>query len=84
MEIILELLFEFIVEGSIGAVGDKKVPLILRVLAAIFLIVIFGGLIAVLTIIGIRDKSWVSLVIAGIVAVIVFLAVIKTVRKHRR
>jgi hypothetical protein len=31
-----------IVEGSIGAVGDKKVPLPLRILAAVFIIAVFG------------------------------------------
>ncbi len=45
MEIIFDILFELIVEGSMGAVGDKKVPLPLRILAAVFLIVIFGGLV---------------------------------------
>lgn len=84
MELILEILFELIVEGSVGAVGDKKVPMVVRVLAASFLILIFGGLIALFIVIGINDQSWVAFVFAGLIAVIVFLAVMTTVKKHRK
>ena len=41
MELIFDILFELIVEGTIGAVGDKKVPLALRILAAVFLVLVF-------------------------------------------
>ena len=35
MELIFDILFDLIVEGSIGAVGDKKVPLALRIAASV-------------------------------------------------
>ena len=84
MEIILDILFDLIVEGSIGAVGDKKVPLALRILAAVFLTVIFGGLVGVLIYIGIDEKNWIILIIGVVIALAVIGAVWQTVRKHRK
>lgn len=84
MEIILDILFDLIVEGSIGAVGDKKVPLALRILATVFLTVIFGGLVGVLVYIGIDEKNWIILIIGVVIALAVIGAVWQTVRKHRK
>lgn len=84
MEIILDILFDLIVEGSIGAVGDKKVPLALRILAVVFLTVIFGGLVGVLVYIGIDEKNWIILIIGVVIALAVIGAVWQTVRKHRK
>ena len=84
MEIILDIIFELIVDGSIGAVGDKKVPLPLRIIAAVFLIVIFGGLVGVLVYIGIDEKNWIILIIGVVIALAVIGAVWQTVRKHRK
>ena len=84
MEIILDILFDLIIEGSIGAVGDKKVPLALRILAAVFLTVIFGGLVGVLVYIGIDEKNWIILIIGVVIALAVIGAVWQTVRKHRK
>ena len=84
MEIILDILFDLIVEGSIGAVGDKKVPLAVRILAAVFLTVIFGGLVGVLVYIGIDEKNWIILIIGVVIALAVIGAVWQTVRKHRK
>ena len=84
MEIILDILFELIIEGSIGAVGDKKVPLPLRILAAVILVVIFGGLVGVLIYIGIDEKNWIIVICGVVVAIAVIGAVWQTVRKHRK
>ena len=84
MEIILDILFELIIEGSIGAVGDKKVPLLLRILAAVILVVVFGGLVGVLIYIGIDEKNWIILACGVVVAFVVAGAVWQTVRKHRK
>ena len=70
MELIFEILFDLIVEGSVEALGEKKVPLVLRILAALFLIVVFGGLVGVLLFIGISDKNW---IVAGIGVLIAFM-----------
>ncbi|MBR4344007.1 MAG: hypothetical protein IKP88_15140 [Lachnospiraceae bacterium] len=84
MEIILEIIFEFIVEGSMGAVGDKKVPLAIRIVAAAVLIIIFGGLVGALLYIGISEKNWVVLALGVVIAIFVVIAIIQTVRKHRK
>ena len=83
MELIFDILFDIIVEGSIGAVGDKKVPLLLRILAAILLIAVFGTLIVVGLYIGIKEKDWIGFAIAGLIVAIVLGAVWKTVKRHR-
>lgn len=83
MELIFDILFELIVEGTIGAVGDKKVPLALRILAAVFLVLVFGGLITVCVYIGISEKDWIGFALAGVVTVIIVAAVWKTVKRHR-
>ncbi len=83
MEIILEILFELIVEGSIGAVGDKKIPVPIRILAAVFLLLLFGAVVGTLIYIGISEGSWIAIV-AGIAIVLITVFVIwRTVRKHR-
>ena len=84
MELILEILFDLIVEGSVEAVGEKKVPLVLRILAAIVLIVVFGGLVVVLLYIGISEKNWIVAVLGVGIALMIGLAVLRTVKKHRR
>jgi hypothetical protein len=84
MELILEILFDLIVEGSVEAVGEKKVPLVLRILAALVLIVVFGGLVGVLLYIGISEKNWIVTAFGAIIAVFIGTAVWKTVKKHRR
>ncbi len=84
MELIFEILFDLIVEGSVEALGEKKVPLVLRILAALFLIVVFGGLVGVLLFIGISDKNWIIAGIGVLIAFMVGLDVWKTVKKRRR
>ena len=84
MELILDILFEIIVDGTIGAVGDKKVPLPLRIIAAVVLILIFGTVIVACLYIGISEKNWIGFAIAGLVAVIVVADVLPTMKRHRK
>ena len=84
MELILEILFDLIVEGSLESVGEKKVPLVLRILAAAVLIVVFGGLVGALLYIGISEKNWIVAVLGVVIALMIGLAVLRTVKKHRR
>ena len=84
MELILEILFDLIVEGSLEAVGEKKVPLVLRILAAAVLLVVFGGLVGVLLYLGISEKNWIVAALGVVIALMIGLAVWKTVKKHRR
>ncbi len=84
MEIILEILFDLIVDGSLEAVGEKKVPLFLRILAAIILFVVFGGLVGVLLYIGISDKNWIIIIFGVLIAAFEVTGIWKTVKKHRK
>ena len=83
MEIILEILFELIVEGSIGAVGDKKIPVPIRILAAVFLLLLFGAVVGALIYIGISEGSWIAVAAGIAIALITVFAIWRTVRKHR-
>ena len=59
MELLFELLFEFFVDGSVEALGNKKVPKPLRFVALIFLIVVLGGISALCIFSGIVEKNWI-------------------------
>lgn len=83
MEIIFEILFEIIVDGSLNTVSDKKIPLPLRILAAIVLLIVYGGLVYLCLFWGIHNKSFI-LMIVGLGLLIFFsLAFIKTYKNHR-
>ena len=43
MEFLFEFIFEIIVEGAIGAVSEKRVPMPIRIIAAVFVAALFGG-----------------------------------------
>ena len=83
MDIIFGIFFELIVECSMGAVGDKKVAMPVRVLAALFLTLFFGGLVVVFVCIGISENEPVILFIGFVIALLVILAIFRTVKKHR-
>lgn len=83
MEIILEILFELIVEGSIGAVGDKKIPIPIRISAAVFLLLLFGAVVGAFIYIGISEGSWIAVAAGIAIALITVFAIWRTVRKHR-
>lgn len=53
MEFLFELFFEVIVEGAIAATSEKRVPIPLRILAAIFLVALFGGVLFLIIFTGI-------------------------------
>lgn len=84
MEIIFEIIFEIIVDGSLNAVSDKKIPLILRILSAIVLLTVYGGLVGLCLFWGIQNKSAI-LIAVGLGLLIFFgLAFIKTYKSHRK
>lgn len=56
MEFILEILFELILEGSIEFGGDKKVPLIVRIILMSIFGLIYAGLIGIIAMVGI--SAW--------------------------
>ena len=83
MDFIFDIIFELILEGSFGAVEDRKVPMALRVLAATVLILIFGGIIGGLIVSGIIEKNYVSIAIGAVIAISIVAVVANTVKKRR-
>lgn len=53
MEFLFEFVFEFIVEGAIAAATERRVPMPLRILAAVFVVGLFGGVLFLIIFTGI-------------------------------
>lgn len=85
-EIIFEIIFEVVLEGSLELSMTKsiKVPLLLRILAVLFICVIFGGLCAVLFLAGIKNKQPLLVGIAIFIFVMMIVAFITKYREYRR
>lgn len=83
MEMIFEILFEIIIDGSLQAVSDKKVPLILRILSAAVLLIVYGGLVGFCLFLGVHDKN-ILFVILGIGLLLFFGYGFIKVRRNRR
>ena len=83
MEILFEIVFEIIVDGSLKTSTNKKVPLWIRIIAGIVLIAVYGGSAGALMYIGIRNKDWILLVI-GIALLVFFVFGFRKVYKKYR
>ena len=82
MGIIFEIIFELIIEGSAEAVGHKKVPMALRILAGVILAAIYGGIVFFLLYIGITEKNWIVVILGVFVGAAFGFYIVKTIRKH--
>ena len=69
MDLILEFLLDLLLEGSVGAISEKRVPLPIRILAAIILAVAYVGLIVFITYTAISDGSWYLLLVSLVLLV---------------
>ncbi|MBQ6550260.1 MAG: hypothetical protein IJL78_02500 [Lachnospiraceae bacterium] len=83
MGMIFEILFELIVDGSVEALGDKKVPAVVRVLAALVLIVGLGGLVGLVIIYGIADQNWLMAGLGAALGAFFLFGILRTVKKRR-
>ena len=54
LEFAFEILFEFIVEGSLEIGTSKKVPMLVRIIALLGFVVVYGGFIGLLLIYGLQ------------------------------
>lgn len=72
MELIFEMLFEFLIEGCFGAATSKKIPLVFRIIVATILIAVYGGLVGFCFFQGIKAKS-IAFLFVGI-ALLLFIA----------
>ena len=71
MEILFEIIFEIIVDGALEAASSRRVPLPFRILAALVIVGLFGGVIFLIVFTGVICLSSEDNLIA--VAVILFL-----------
>lgn len=76
MDFVLEILFEIILEGCIEITEEKNVPLIFRILCAVILVLVYGGMVGILLYVGISNKSLLLLFIAVFVASIIPIALV--------
>ena len=83
MGMIFEILFELIVDGSVEALGEKKVPVVVRVLAALVLIVVLGGLVGLVIIYGIVDQNWLMTGLGAALGAFFLFWILRTVKKRR-
>ena len=81
---LFEILFEIIVEGSLEASRDKKIPLWIRIIAGIVLIAVYGGLVGFLIYEGIRSMNRILSVIGIALLVFFVFGFWKVFKKHRR
>lgn len=84
MDFIFEILFELILEGCIEVAGEKKVPIVLRVLCAVVLGVFYLGLVGVFFYAAIKNQSAALCFIAAFVALLVLAAVAVKYRKWKK
>ena len=86
MGIVFEILFEIIVEGALDASLSRKVPLWVRIIAALLLIFVYGGLVGLIIYSAISSKNWI-LFGAGILLLLFlsfgFYKIIKKRKKER-
>ncbi len=86
MDELFELLFELIVEGSIEAASNKRVPVWLRAIAVLILGGGYFGLLLIsifVAVTGVQDKDTV-LILVGIGMVLLFIVVgFKLIRRIR-
>ena len=83
MDMILEFLFEIIIDGSLELVTHKKVPLIIRIFAGILVLAVYGGLIGLCFFFGIQNSQPILIVIGIIILLLTFLAINKKVKERR-
>lgn len=84
MEFVIELIFEIIIEGSMEIWSEKKLPMPLRILAAIIFLVFYLGFVGVFLFMGYNamiDHDIVAAVLFFAVGFGILIAVIYLIRK---
>lgn len=87
MEILLEILFEFIFDGSIEIFGNRTVPMPLRILALAVFLLIGGGTVVLLLLIAIslcRNHNMAFGVLIILLDLLMFCSVVYSIRKRIR
>ncbi len=83
MDIVFDIIFELIVDGSVEAVGNKQVPMAVRVIAAIILLAFFGGIIGFCIFLGIHDRNWITLVLGALIMIVTIYQIIRLYNRYK-
>lgn len=84
MDFILEFLMTLILEGSLEALIEKKIPIFVRVVMAILLLGFYLGFVGILFYIGIKDSSGIIIGIAVFVGLLTAGAAVKKYKEIKR
>ena len=84
MEYVIEFLFELIFEGCLEAVGEKKVPLIIRILCAAVLLLVFVGIAGILLYTSIVNESGVLLAFTVFFILLIVFTLIYRINKIKK
>lgn len=84
MEYVIEFLFELIFEGCLEAVGEKKIPLIIRILCAAVLLLVFGGIAGILLYTSIVNESGVLLAFTVFFILLIVFTLIYRINKIKK
>lgn len=84
MDFIIEILLEIILDGALESVTEKKIPLLIRIFAALVLLVFYLAFGGCLLYIGIAEKSGVITGIAIFLFFMIACVIIKKCKALRR
>ena len=76
MEVILEFLLEILIDGAIEIVSQRKVPVWIRAILAVLLTVFYVFLFGILVWIGIKNESFLIVMVTVILAVAILVMVV--------
>ena len=83
-EFIFEFILELVLDGSIEVLGEKKVPLALRVAAGIIVGIVYVGIVALLLFEGISEKNWAIAVLGAGIGIFFGAGFISVIKKRRK
>ena len=69
MEVLIEALFELVIEGTIGLSKSRKVPMPIRILCGVLIVTVFAAVVFVIGFVGIsilKENLW------GGIAILIF------------
>ena len=83
MNLLLEIILDLIIDGYHKGVSDRKIPLAIRVIVAILLVAVYGGLTGFCFYLGIHDRSWIALAIGVLILIVTVPAIIRFFKKKK-
>ncbi len=87
MDLIMEFLFELILEGSLELAGSRKIPMVLRILAAAILLAVYGGLLmlgVMLLFRGIERLDWPLMLVGLFLVLLIAFFGVKVIKKYKK